>query len=718
MYRFAAAGNGPNDNPTARNRGLLVTVAKGSSIGRIAGPRSTTVGAMPEKTSAPHTEFQSSVVTHNSQSKSNRRRRAQVAVTRPREVKTTGATTLVRNSHIAADPLRKIKVLLVDDHKIFREGLASLLRRESDVEVVGEADNGRVAIDLARKIRPDVVVMDINMPVINGIQATKVITHDCPGVRVIGLSIFEDDNSTAAILAAGAARYVSKSDAPAKVLGAIRGSTFPSETKRRRSARSSSSRRYLRGSAPGHFPECDARSIDENRVGIVKSPDERVDKRVGATMPPRSARHRLKLLKKERPAELEETIRELRVEQARRKYFEDALKKTERRLHLVMDVGSRKVGRKVVEDALRRSEERFRLLVEVVKDYAIYMLDPDGYILSWNQGAERIKGYTAEEAIGSHFSVFYPLGDIRSQKPARDLATAASEGRFEDEGWRIRKDGSRFWANIVITALRDAEGRLRGFSKVTRDITERKRTEESLRKLSGRLLTLQDEERRRLARELHDSTAQTLSALCLNLALVRLQADVTTSPKAEKALSDALELADHASQEIRAISYLLHPPLLDEQGLGGALRWYVDGYIKRTKINVDLEISPPELERLSSELETALFRIVQECLTNIYRHSGSPTAEVRLTWSSDVLSLRVRDHGKGLSEERLKGNDDTPVAFGVGIYGMRERVRQLGGHMEIVSGNPGTIVEVSLPLTPGSSSIARLPEHSREPAPS
>ena len=136
--------------------------------------------------------------------------------------------------------------------------------------------------------------------------------------------------------------------------------------------------------------------------------------------------------------------------------------------------------RKQAEAALRRSEERFRLLVEGARDYAIFMLDPEGRVATWNSGAERIKGYRAEEILGQHFSMFYPQESIDRGKPQHELEVAAGEGRFEDEGWRIRKDGSRFWANVIITALRGKDGRLIGFSKVTRDFTDRKRAEESL----------------------------------------------------------------------------------------------------------------------------------------------------------------------------------------------------------------------------------------------
>jgi PAS domain S-box-containing protein len=181
--------------------------------------------------------------------------------------------------------------------------------------------------------------------------------------------------------------------------------------------------------------------------------------------------------------------------------------------------------------ALRRSEERFWLLADAVQDYAIFMLDTHGRVSTWNKSAERIKGYKNSEIIGRHFSIFYPEEDRLARKPQRELEIAAKEGRLEDEGWRNRKDGSRFWANVIITALRDDAGRLIGFGKVTRDFTERiladqalrreveerreaqrklQDSEKSLRHLSLRLLQSQDEERGRIGRDLHDSVGQYL----------------------------------------------------------------------------------------------------------------------------------------------------------------------------------------------------------------
>lgn len=362
-----------------------------------------------------------------------------------------------------------------------------------------------------------------------------------------------------------------------------------------------------------------------------------------------------------------------------------------------------------LNEHLRQSEERFRLLVESVKDYAIFMLSPEGKILSWNAGAEKIKGYRAQEIIGQHFSRFYAPEDVRSGRPERGLKVAAAEGRYEDEGWRVRKDGSRFWANVVITAVCDAAGNLRGFSKVTRDISERRESEETIRQLSGRLLQAHDQERRRLGRELHDSTTQTVAAISINIALLSECADFLGNPKASRVFAELKELTDQAARELRSVAYLLHPPMLDDAGLRCALDWYVDGFVQRTKIQVDLEVEP-RLDGLSKELEIALFRVVQESLTNVYRHSGSSTAKVRLALESGEIILEVSDRGKGFPANSRGGRKGAPVAAGVGISGMGERMHQFGGRLEVTPGNVGIIVKAVVPLNaPREASVTPQP---------
>jgi signal transduction histidine kinase len=246
--------------------------------------------------------------------------------------------------------------------------------------------------------------------------------------------------------------------------------------------------------------------------------------------------------------------------------------------------------------------------------------------------------------------------------------------------------------------LRKAQGELE--ARVLERTADLDSANENLRGLSARLLQLQDDERRRIARELHDSVGQMLAALNMNLSTVR--ADVERLAKTANALTDSENLVQQMSTEVRTISHLLHPPLLDEAGLASALRWYVDGFVLRSKIKVALDL-PEDFGRLPRESETAIFRVVQECLTNIHRHSGSPIARIRLRQRDDHVSVEIEDKGKGIAPEKQEemNSSGTP---GVGIRGMRERLRQLGGTLEFRSNGSGTLVTVELPLTEFSSS--------------
>lgn len=219
---------------------------------------------------------------------------------------------------------------------------------------------------------------------------------------------------------------------------------------------------------------------------------------------------------------------------------------------------------------------------------------------------------------------------------------------------------------------------------------------EAVRELSSRLMSLQDDERRRIARNLHDSVGQLVVAATLHFSTIAAEVQKLT-PEAGKALSDAAALLHEISQEIRTISHLLHPPLLDEVGLESALRWYVEGFSERSRIAVQLEV-PPGMRRLPQDFETPIFRIVQECLTNIHRHSGSQTASVCLEQSGTELRLQIRDEGRGIPAEKLQFTGVAGGA-GVGLRGMQERVRELGGRLEINSrAGQGTTVRAILPL--------------------
>jgi PAS domain S-box-containing protein len=355
--------------------------------------------------------------------------------------------------------------------------------------------------------------------------------------------------------------------------------------------------------------------------------------------------------------------------------------------------------------------ELFSLLIESIREYAIIVLDPQGNVLTWNPGAQAMKGYTRDEIVGQHFSKFYPAEAIESGWPQRELTLAVNEGRFADEGWRVRKDGSTFWASVIITPLRSKNGELSGFAKVTQDMTDRRRGEErvqalnrelrqhvleldesrrvielrtlELQKLSAQLLQVQDKERRRLARELHDDVGQQLIALAMTL---------PTVPGNE----EATRMAEAAISTVRNLSYLLHPPLLDETGLRAALHWFVEGMMKRGSIKISLIINPPIFARLAPDIETTIFRVVQESLTNVYRHANSDSARVEIDKQAEWVVVRIRDYGKGPPQE-IMGRIHSK-SLGVGVVGMRERVRQFGGELTVSRAEPGTLVETRIPL--------------------
>jgi signal transduction histidine kinase len=225
------------------------------------------------------------------------------------------------------------------------------------------------------------------------------------------------------------------------------------------------------------------------------------------------------------------------------------------------------------------------------------------------------------------------------------------------------------------------------------EVSVHQKTEEKLRELSLNVLRIQDEERRRVARDLHDTVGQTLTALKLTLSA--LEDAVVQFPQTSDFFADLNRLADQALQEIRSTSYLLHPPLLDEAGFAAAAAWYIDGFNKRSPIQVKLQL--PEGIRLPGSVEIVLFRVLQESLTNITKHAGSATVDVFLQLDKNVISLSVRDYGKGISAERLAKMNGSGSDVGVGIAGMRERLKELGGRLEIESDSTGTLLKASIP---------------------
>jgi PAS domain S-box-containing protein len=313
--------------------------------------------------------------------------------------------------------------------------------------------------------------------------------------------------------------------------------------------------------------------------------------------------------------------------------------------------------------------ERFSVLPESSGD-AIFMVD-QGRIVDSNHKARKMSGDL--EAMLTEYPPFRKL-----------MARALSGEEVTFRRYGQRSNGSRFHLEWTLCRIQ-VEGHVR-LLVIAVDVRARRQAAHRLAQLSGRLLQMQDEERRRIARELHDSTGQHLVALSMNLSMI-LSNSSGLDPRTRERLEQCLALAGSSARETRTMSYLLHPPLLDELGLDAALRGYIDGYSERTGIRVDLDL-PSHIGRLSREIEIALFRIVQEGLANIHRHSGSPTATLRLTHHANRVELKLADFGRGLA---------SASRIGVGIAGMRERARQLGGRLSIASSQAGTTLHVVLP---------------------
>jgi PAS domain S-box-containing protein len=389
-----------------------------------------------------------------------------------------------------------------------------------------------------------------------------------------------------------------------------------------------------------------------------------------------------------------------------------------------------KADRQEVQNFLRIRESELADLLENAVE-GVQQVGSDQKIRWANKALLKLLGYTADEYVGHDLTEFHAqrqiFDDFWQKLMQRD--------ELYDYPAELKcKDGSV--KHVLIHSNGHWESGQFAYTRCfLRDVTEQKRMEEALRlahdelemhvqertielgkknlkimkqaeileitnqglrDLSARLMEVQDEERRRIARDLHDSTGQALALLSMNLSALQTEADKVSGDLAGM-VAENLELAKQISTDLRTISYLLHPPLLDEMGLGSALLWYIEGFGRRSGIRVNLDVAS-SLGRLSQALELTIFRVVQECLINIHRHSGSPTASIRLYQTSGKAILEVNDEGKGISLEKL-ARISSAGAPGVGLRGMRERVKDFEGEWEIQSGENGTHIRVAIPLT-------------------
>lgn len=384
------------------------------------------------------------------------------------------------------------------------------------------------------------------------------------------------------------------------------------------------------------------------------------------------------------------------------------------------------VDRVRAEEAMRASQARFSGILEI-SPAGVISTNEDQRITLFNQSAEQIFGYTADEVLGQPLDILIPEHFREThrqhfvsfaQSPQKSLLLSAHRLVFGR-----RKDGSEFpmaaalsklslGGEKIFTALctdmtrhvRAEEELLRihdelesrvlartaalqkAYNILESEIVERKAAEKEVLQLSGKIMRVQDEERRHLARELHDGTAQNLVALTLNFN--RLREVVCHNPDEIRQLEECTRMLEQCSNELRSISYLLHPPMLEELGLSRALRGYVEGFAKRTDIAITIAC-PEDLGPLDFEIQLTIFRIVQESLSNILKHSQSPTAFIALSSEGGSLRLEITDHGRGIAKDREQA--------GVGLAGMRERIRLLQGSLTIKTGNSGTSIIAVLP---------------------
>jgi PAS domain S-box-containing protein len=339
-------------------------------------------------------------------------------------------------------------------------------------------------------------------------------------------------------------------------------------------------------------------------------------------------------------------------------------------------------------EILAKAELKFRSLLEAAPD-AMLITTAEGEIVLANTRSDDMFGYSRQELLGQNIRVLVPSWTLSSYHVG--------------ELTSVCKDGSTFPSEISSSPLQTEEGLL--ITSAVRDISERKRAEQriaeqtqqlheanrELRHLSSRIVAIRDEERRRLGRELHDSQGQYLAAIKMNLEMIETT-DAALSTIQKSALTEAITLLERSMREIRVISHLLHPPLLDEIGLQAVVPWYLNSFSERSGIQIDLDM-PSDIAKLPDQVELAVFRVLQECLTNVHRHSGSKVAKVKILPEETSVTLEVFDRGRGMNSQ----NGSEPV-LGVGITGMRERVRELGGHFEINSGAEGTVVRAVLPF--------------------
>jgi len=637
--------------------------------------------------------------------------------------------------------MSQARILLVDDDPRVRRVISTMLSRHSGWEICGEAGDGQQSVELARTTNPDLILMDVSMPVMNGLDATRILRREIPRVDVILVS--QNDPKVISHQAAevGARAYCSKSDLARNLVPIIERTLEGRHRKRTDTA----FQVFARGPndqasnlLAAIVDSSDNVIISKNLDGIITSWNTTAQRVFGYSAKEAIGAHITLIIPKDRLPEEDGIIS--RVKRGERiEHFDTVRQRKDGTLidisltiSPVRDssgriVGASKVAREITDR--KRAERSTALLAAIVdsSDDAIVSKTLDGIITSWNKSAQQMFGYLPEEAVGKHITLIIPRDRWDEEAGIIDrLRRGERVDHFQTI--RRRKDGSLVDVSLTISPVKDSSGNIVGASKVARDISAAVRAAEALRgseeelrrlsqsldhqvrsrtgelqELSWQLMRTRDEERRYVARELHDSAGQSLAVLAIEVD--QLLQKASTSPELAADIERIRETVRQLHSDIRTTSYLLHPPLLDESGLQAAISWYAGGLTERTALPIDVEISE-NLGRLPRELELVLFRFVQEALTNIHRHASATKAWIAMSRSQSHVMAEVRDNGSGMSPERLR--QVSSGGSGLGIRGMRERIRQFQGSMEIHSDSTGTKVSIEIPIP-----IDQDPAHSQ-----
>jgi len=348
-----------------------------------------------------------------------------------------------------------------------------------------------------------------------------------------------------------------------------------------------------------------------------------------------------------------------------------------------------------------KSEIKYKTLIDQIKDYAIFMLDVQGNISSWNKGAEQIYGYSYNEIIGKNYSLFYSENNITENLPLLQLAQVAEKGSYENEGWRLRKDGSAMWANVILTKLVDNTNDIENYFNITRDLTERKKAETQLvesefelRKLTAQIQFAREAERQNIAREVHDQLGQIFTGINLNVSY--LMDSLVSNKKISiedvlKELSTIKSYIDQGIEKVRDISGKLRSYILDHLGLIPALQEYCREIERISNLKCKFTCTLDSII-LNNDKNITLFRIIQEALTNVIRHADATEVILEISQDENKLDVKISDNGKGIQQKSDK-------QYSMGILGMKERALFLNGVLKIESSEgAGTLIQILIPL--------------------